>query len=101
MRSRAACPGGIDRRQRRGDVVEHLSEDAATPDHGHRSEPLIAADSDDQLHTLAGVDHLLDRHGGRIDFILRSAWTWPRRTATTATTATRLDREPLRTPQQA
>ncbi len=37
-------------------------------------------------------------------FILRSAWTWPRRTAspaTTATTANTLDKEPLRTPQQA
>ena len=29
-------------------------------------------------------------------FILRSAWTWPRRTAAPATTATSLDREPLR-----
>jgi hypothetical protein len=34
-------------------------------------------------------------------FILRSAWTWPRRTATPATTPTSLDSEPLRTPQQA
>ena len=34
-------------------------------------------------------------------FILRSAWTWPRRTASPATRATSLDSEPLRTPQQA
>jgi Family of unknown function (DUF6326) len=34
-------------------------------------------------------------------FILRSAWTWPRRTASPATMATSLDIEPLRTPQQA
>ena len=34
-------------------------------------------------------------------FILRSAWTWPRRTASPATPATSLDSEPLRTPQQA
>jgi hypothetical protein len=34
-------------------------------------------------------------------FILRSAWTWPRRTASTATMAASLDNEPLRTPQQA
>jgi uncharacterized protein DUF6326 len=33
-------------------------------------------------------------------FILRSAWTWPRRTASPATRATSLDNE-LRTPQQA
>jgi hypothetical protein len=33
-------------------------------------------------------------------FILRSAWTWPRRTASPATRATSLDSEPLRTPQQ-
>ncbi len=34
-------------------------------------------------------------------FILRSAWTWPRRTASPASLATSLDSEPLRTPQQA
>jgi len=34
-------------------------------------------------------------------FILRSAWTWPRRTASTATPATSLDSETRRTPQQA
>jgi Family of unknown function (DUF6326) len=34
-------------------------------------------------------------------FILRSAWTWPRRTAPPATLAASLDSEPLRTPQQA
>ena len=34
-------------------------------------------------------------------FILRSAWTWPRRTASPATLAASLDGEPLRTPQQA
>jgi hypothetical protein len=34
-------------------------------------------------------------------FILRSAWTWPRRTASPATLATSLDNEPHRTPQQA
>jgi hypothetical protein len=34
-------------------------------------------------------------------FILRSAWTWPRRTASPATRAASLDSEPLRTPQQA
>ena len=34
-------------------------------------------------------------------FILRSAWTWPRRTASPATPAASLDSEPLRTPQQA
>jgi Family of unknown function (DUF6326) len=34
-------------------------------------------------------------------FILRSAWTWPRRTASPATRATSLDNEPLRAPQQA
>jgi hypothetical protein len=34
-------------------------------------------------------------------FILRSAWTWPRRTASPATLATSLDSEQLRTPQQA
>ena len=33
--------------------------------------------------------------------ILRSAWTWPRRTASPATRATSLDSEPLRAPQQA
>ena len=32
-------------------------------------------------------------------FILRSAWTWPRRTASPATLAASLDSEPLRTPQ--
>lgn len=34
-------------------------------------------------------------------FILRFAWTWPRRTASPATLAASLDSEPLRTPQQA
>ena len=34
-------------------------------------------------------------------YILRSAWTWPRRTASPATLAASLDSEPLRTPQQA
>ncbi len=34
-------------------------------------------------------------------FILRSAWTWPRHTASPATLATSLVSEPLRTPQQA
>jgi hypothetical protein len=34
-------------------------------------------------------------------FILRNAWTWPRRTASPATLAGSLDSEPLRTPQQA
>jgi len=34
-------------------------------------------------------------------FILRSAWTWPRRTASPATLAASLDSEPPRTPQQA
>ena len=34
-------------------------------------------------------------------FILRSAWTWPRRTASPATLAASLDSEPLRTPHQA
>lgn len=34
-------------------------------------------------------------------FVLRSAWTWPRRTASPATLAASLDSEPLRTPQQA
>ena len=34
-------------------------------------------------------------------FILRSAWTWPRRTASPATLVASLDSEPLRTPQQA
>ena len=33
-------------------------------------------------------------------FILRSAWTWPRRTASPATLAASLDSEPLRAPQQ-
>ncbi len=33
-------------------------------------------------------------------FILRSAWTWPRRTASPATLAAGLDSEPLRAPQQ-
>ena len=33
--------------------------------------------------------------------ILRSAWTWPRRTASPATPAASLDSEPHRTPQQA
>lgn len=32
-------------------------------------------------------------------FILRSAWTWPRRTASPATLAASPDSEPLRTPQ--
>ena len=36
-----------------------------------------------------------------LGFILRSAWTWPRRTASPATPAASLDSEPLRTPQQA
>jgi hypothetical protein len=34
-------------------------------------------------------------------FILRSAWTWPRRTASPGTMATSLDNEPHRSPQQA
>jgi hypothetical protein len=34
-------------------------------------------------------------------YILRSAWTWPRRTAPPATLAASLDSEPLRAPQQA
>src|SRR5215203_3076089 len=34
-------------------------------------------------------------------FILRSAWTWPRRTASPATRTTSLNTEPHRTPQQA
>ena len=34
-------------------------------------------------------------------FILRCAWTWPRRTASPTTLAASLDREPLRTSQQA
>ncbi|WP_281261607.1 DUF6326 family protein [Geodermatophilus tzadiensis] len=34
-------------------------------------------------------------------FILRNAWTWPRRTASPATLATGLDDEPHVTPQQA
>jgi hypothetical protein len=34
-------------------------------------------------------------------FILRSAWTWPRRTPSPATLAASLDSEPLRTPEQA
>lgn len=34
-------------------------------------------------------------------FILRSTWTWPRRTASPATPASSLDSQPLRTPQQA
>ena len=34
-------------------------------------------------------------------FTLRSAWTWPRRTTAPATLAGSLDREALRTPQQA
>ena len=34
-------------------------------------------------------------------FILRSAWTWPRRTASSAALAAGLDSEPLRTSQQA
>ncbi len=34
-------------------------------------------------------------------FILRSAWTWPRRTASPATLAASLDSEPRRAPQQA
>jgi hypothetical protein len=34
-------------------------------------------------------------------FILRSAWTWPRRTTSPATLAASLDSESLRTPQQA
>ena len=33
-------------------------------------------------------------------FILRSAWTWPRRTASPATLAASLNTEPHRTPQQ-
>src|SRR5215216_6785541 len=36
-----------------------------------------------------------------VAFILRSAWTWPRRTASQATPAASLDSEPHRTPQQA
>lgn len=34
-------------------------------------------------------------------FILRSAWTWPRRTTSPATLAASLDSEPIRTRQQA
>jgi hypothetical protein len=34
-------------------------------------------------------------------FILRSAWTWPRRTASPAPLSASLDSEPLRMPQQA
>ena len=34
-------------------------------------------------------------------FILRYAWTWPRRTTSLATRATSLNTEPHRTPQQA
>lgn len=33
-------------------------------------------------------------------FVLRSAWTWPRRSAAPATPAAGLDSEPTRTPQQ-
>ena len=33
-------------------------------------------------------------------FILRSAWTWPRRTTSPSTPAAGLDSEPLRAPQQ-
>jgi hypothetical protein len=36
-----------------------------------------------------------------LTFILRSAWTWPRRTTPLATLAASLDNEPHRTPQQA
>ena len=36
-----------------------------------------------------------------LGFILRSAWTWPRRTASPATLAASRDSDPLRTPQQA
>jgi hypothetical protein len=36
-----------------------------------------------------------------LGFILRSAWTWPRRTASPATRTTSLNTEPHRTPQQA
>ncbi|MFC0681295.1 DUF6326 family protein [Lysobacter korlensis] len=36
-----------------------------------------------------------------VAFILRSAWTWPSRTASPATMAADLDREAHRTPQQA
>ena len=36
-----------------------------------------------------------------LGFIVRSAWTWPRRTASPATLAASRDSEPLRTPQQA
>ncbi|MBM7808209.1 hypothetical protein JOD57_004046 [Geodermatophilus bullaregiensis] len=42
-----------------------------------------------------GVEVLL------LAFILRSAWTWPRRTASPATLAASLHSEPLRAPQQA
>jgi hypothetical protein len=34
-------------------------------------------------------------------FILRAAWTWPRRTASPATLAASLDSQPRRTPQRA
>ncbi len=34
-------------------------------------------------------------------FILRSAWSWPRRSASPMTLSTGLDSEPLRTPQEA
>jgi hypothetical protein len=36
-----------------------------------------------------------------LTFILRNAWTCPRRTASSAAVAASLDNEPLRTPQQA
>ena len=42
-----------------------------------------------------GVEVLL------LAFILRSAWTWPRRTAPQTTLAASLDSQPIRTPQQA
>jgi hypothetical protein len=42
-----------------------------------------------------GVEVLL------LAFILRNAWTWPRRIASQATTATSLGNEPHRLPQQA
>ena len=43
----------------------------------------------------AGLEVLL------LALILRSAWTWPRRTTSPAPLATSLDNEPLRAPQQA
>jgi hypothetical protein len=53
------------RRKPDGDIVEHLGENTAEPDHDERTERLVASRSDDQLD--AGFGHRLDEEAARVD----------------------------------